>query len=119
MIDDQTEAEKRARISELDRQIAIRQISLETGVPPEFLQNAHTAEQIEQYAQDALAWRGETPAPQPRSQTNAPQYNGVGQLSRDALTQLPADVQMAAYRAGRLAALGAPAPPERQDGAHH
>ncbi len=115
------EAEKRARISELDRQIEIRKTALAMDIPPSLLQNGRTPEEIEQIARDALAWRG---APSPGSATaavspsHAP-HNGSGQYNRSMLPHLGPEGVMDAYRAGRLAAPAAAAPPPHHTGEQH
>jgi len=116
---DAEKATRTAELAELDRQIAIRHTSLKTGVPQEFLQNAQTTEQIEQYAQDALAWRGETPAPKTSARSPYPSggsVNGVSQVSAEALKYLNPQQINQLYAENRLAGLGAPAPPPRQNG---
>jgi hypothetical protein len=58
----ETLADKQQQIDELQRQIAIDRTSRVTGVPPGLLANGKTAEQIEQIAASAIAWKAEAPA---------------------------------------------------------
>jgi hypothetical protein len=103
-------------IAERDRlraEVARLQVSRDTGVPVDILAEAANAEQAQALADKALAWKAETaPAPAPPTAT-VPAYNGVSQIPRDTLQHLTAEQVNQAYHAGRLAALGAPAPPPR------
>jgi hypothetical protein len=101
-------------------------IARETGTIPSMLAGADEAA-MRQSAQDALAWRS-TPAPQ-QTNTGAVSYNsapatsgsvkGVNQFSRETLAALPPETVTAAWTAGRLAGLGAPAPQPRRNGEAH
>jgi hypothetical protein len=115
----ETDAEKLARISELDRQIAIRRTSLETGVPPGLLSQGRTVEEIQQHAADAIAWKAAAPPPPPPATAAVPAYNGVGQISRNTLPYLNPAAQLEAWRQGRLEQIGAPAPEPRRNGEQH
>ena len=118
MSNDETEAEKRRAIEELDRQIAIRNASLKTGVPPGFLQNGRTAEEIDRIASDALAWRqAPSPAP-PRTAAVSPPTYAAGQISRSMLPHLGPEGVMEAYRQGRLDQEIGVSPEQRQNGHH-
>lgn len=99
---DETETEKQKRIAELDRQIAIRNTSLSTGVPPGLLGNGRDATEIEEIAAAALAWRQEEVAPPP---TAAAAYS-VGQYSRENLRCMTAAQVTEAYAQGQLASIG-------------
>lgn len=115
---DEAEAEKQRRMEELDRQIAIRETALAMGVLPKFLQQAFTAEEIEQHARDALAWKaaaGSAPAVPPQTAA-APAYP-VSQMSRATLQHLSEDQVLAAWRTGRLEQIGAPMP--EHNGSRH
>jgi len=112
----ETLADKERRIAELDREIAINRISRETGVPLDLLGRGRTAEEIEQIAADAIAWRAAAP-PAPTPTTSAVPTSRVGQIGRNTLPYLsPADTR-AVWRQGRLEDIGAPAPPPHRNGA--
>ena len=119
MSDNDKTASRQAELAELDRQIAIRRTTLETGVPPELLQNGRTAEEIAQHASDALAWRADTRSAAAPSTAAVAPYGGTGQISRPLLSQLDSATTMALYRAGRLEGMGAPPPPPRRNGEQH
>lgn len=121
------EVDKDARISKLERQLAIERASFETGVPAEILSAAATPDDALRLATDALLWRAETAPPPPPPQTGAVSVdfaNGVGTIgatdrilprympiqTRDAVSRMtPAEV-LSAWRAGYLTSLGVGAP---------
>ncbi len=112
-------ASRQAELDELDRQIQIRKTALAMDVPPSFLQNARSTEEIEQHAREALQWRSASAPPAPPTTAAVSPYNGVGQISRNMLPYLGPAGTMEAWRAGRLEQAGAAKPPERRDGEQH
>jgi hypothetical protein len=125
--DDTGEVDKDARITELERQLAVERASFQTGVPAEILSAAATPEDALRLATDALLWRAET-APPPPPQTAAvsadmvtagtgvigaadrilPRYQQV--QTRDAVSRMtPAEI-LSAWRAGHLSQIGVGAP---------
>jgi hypothetical protein len=78
-----------------------------TGVPAELLGKATTEDDALALAQRLLEWKGPPPQPQPPSEPFYP----VTQYRRDDLRYMTPDELAQAYREGRLAQIGAPAPP--------
>ena len=115
---DETEAEKQRGIEELDRQIAIRHVSLESGIPAGMLSNATSEEEARAQATEALAWRGDQPAAPPQTAAVSQAYSRPGQISRQTLAHLSPEQVMSVYRQNRLDQVGAPAPGPRQNGGH-
>lgn len=97
-----------------------------TGVRASMLSRGKDEQEMREIAAAALQWRG---TPHPQTNTGAASYNsapatsgsvnGVNQFSREALAALPPETVTAAWTAGRLAGLGAPAPQPRRTGEPH
>lgn len=110
-------------------QLAIGQVSFETGVPTELLSTAETAEDAMRLATDALLWQADSqpaaPPPPATAAVSASEVSsGTGVLgptermlsqyqqvrTRDALSRMsPAEV-LHHWRSGNLAGLGVSAP---------
>jgi hypothetical protein len=103
------EAERDRLLGELAR----LRVSKESGVPSAMLANASTEAECRALAQEALAWRGNTPAPPTAA---VPAYS-VGQYSRNNLPYMTAAQILAADSQGRLEALGGQPSPDRRNGA--
>jgi hypothetical protein len=112
-------------VAERDRlqgEVARLRVARDTGVPPELLGNGKTAEEIEQIAVDALAWKAVAPRVPPQTAArpvSSGTVNGVSQISRETLKYLTPQQINAVYAENRLSAIGAPAPPPRTNGEHH
>ena len=101
----------------LEAEVARLIVSRDSGVPVDMLSQATTESEARAIAEAAIAWKAATqPAP---TQTAAVPAYSVGQISRSTLPYLSPEQQMAAWRQGRLAEIGAPAPDERRNGEHH
>ena len=101
----------------LQAEVALLKVARDSGVPVSMLGNAATEEAARALADQALAWRAETP-PKPQTTAVSP-HNGVGQISRETLGYLSPDQINQVYREGRLSGIGAPAPPSRRTGEQH
>lgn len=120
------EVDKDARITELERQLAVERASFETGVPAEILAAAATPEDALRIATDALLWQADSAPPPPPATGAVPVdwANGVGTLgasdrmnpryagpqTREALSRMsPAEI-LSAWRSGHLSQIGVGAP---------
>ncbi len=94
----------------LSNEIMRLRIERETSFPAGLLANAQTEEEARQIAQDALAWRGESPPAPAPAPTGAASYGRPGQISRNTLQCMSAEQIQQAAREGRLVDLGVGVP---------
>jgi hypothetical protein len=106
-------AAKAAELAELDRQIAIRRASLETGVPVSVLSHATTEDEARALAEEALVWRGGNAPAAPTAP--APAYL-PNQVTRESLPYMTPQEISAAHRRGQLQGIGAAPPAPRKTG---
>jgi hypothetical protein len=96
-------------------EVARLRVSKESGVPPGMLANASTEDECRALAEQALAWRGDTPA----APTAAVPAYTVGQYAQRNLSHMTASQIVAADVQGRLEALGGQPSPDRRNGEAH
>jgi hypothetical protein len=107
-----------AERDKLQAEVARLRVERETGVPAELLAKATTEDSARALADRLLSWKGETSPAAPPPTAPVPAY-GVSQIGRDSLGYLSAEQVVQAHREGRLADIGAPAPPRRRTGEAH
>lgn len=93
----------------------VRAVSEQTGVPAEFL-TGDTAEHVWDSAERIARWKAET-APPPQTSAVVASSPPPTRITAQQMTE--GNDWLTAWRTGRLAGAGAPAPPPRRTGERH